>query len=105
MKTERPSKPTRLSFEVQLDNIYLWGYLYAGDSHYSIRLTDPFNKRLGITGYITKESPDGRKLYEKLKDGRKHFAILEICYDHRSRTPMGTPTSDVCLISKAVNVW
>ena len=60
---------------------------------YSVRLTDAEDEE--ITGYVRKEFENGKKLFELLKDGKRHSVVLEIAYAKRSQNSSVVTITDM----------
>ena len=84
LQINTPTKNTRLMVLVELQDYYNYGYWHCKQSHYSIKVLSVEEETWWGNGYITRDSVDGEKLFDKLKDGKRHFAEIEIRYGARS---------------------
>lgn len=62
----------------ELSDLYLFTFGNAKQTHYSIRCTERFGDRVAtFHGYIRKDTTEGKRLYELLKDGQRHEVTLK----------------------------
>jgi hypothetical protein len=62
-----------------LDDYENFKFKYPQEATLSLRLTDADGKSIG-QAYLDKISPDGRQLFNVLKDGRKHAVAVDLRY-------------------------
>ena len=91
----RPTKPVAMRVEAVLDDYYNWDFMRASASHYSIRFPDTH-----IHGYVRKDSPLGKRLFNILKDGDKHKLVLSLRYLPNPHYPSGEVTLIDDLVSE-----
>ena len=71
----------------RLNSFYSDEYRDSRNSHFSITLSLSDSNKEGIFfGFIPKETADGRKLFDILKDGKEHGVILELEYGPRAQS-------------------
>jgi hypothetical protein len=95
LKTYRalmPREPKTFTLECEISDYYNWGYRDARPTHYSVRM---ISRRPGgffelLHGYAAKDSPLGRRLFEVLKDGKRHVLTVRVQYTDRSEGNSGT---------------
>ena len=105
LQVTTPAKKTRLMMLVALQDYYNWGYSNCKRSHYSIRVRSVGEKKEWGNGYIARDSADGKMLFNKLKDGKWHFAEIEIRYGERSYDGvMGKTMGDMFDIIKVIDL-
>lgn len=102
-KAQRPKEPIKFRLIGKLSDRYYyipWDRRNAEKSLWSVALNDGDENSLAY-GYIEKESEDGKRLYEILKDGEEHRLTLTIKWLEDSR-----PDDKVVIIEKFVcNGW
>jgi len=81
--TYEKGKPSSFRLWAKIDDYYNYEYSTARATVYSVHLDDDDNN--SVAGYITKDSDDGKKLFEYLKDGKVHPLILELEYGRSSQ--------------------
>ena len=70
----KPTDPTTFRVEARLDDHYpLFGSRFTASTHFSIHLY-PFPD----WGYVRKNSPTGKRIFEILKDGEEHNLTLKV---------------------------
>jgi len=83
MKTFRANlstQPTEFRVSATIGTYYNYNYRHAKNTHWNVSISD--NDGNSISGcYISKSSAEGKRLYEILKDGKRHALILEIKID------------------------
>lgn len=84
MEAQRPTQSQKFRVMVELADYYNYEFRDGQYYLYSLRLTEPDSYQ-SVYGYIKKDSADGKKIYEILKDGQKHPLILKIRYPQFSR--------------------
>lgn len=84
MEAQRPTSSQKFRVMAELADYYNYEFRDGQYYLYSIRLHEPDSYQ-SVYGYIKKDSKDGAKLYEILKDGQKHPMILKIRYPQYSR--------------------
>ncbi|MFA5162348.1 MAG: hypothetical protein WC421_08890 [Elusimicrobiales bacterium] len=85
-KVQRPSTPNKFRVMGELSDYYDDGVIRQGmpGFYYSIELSAVEEGKivpLFLYAYIGKESPDGRRLFEILKDGKSKPLILELHWE------------------------
>jgi hypothetical protein len=75
----KPVWPVRFRAVAQLDDYENFKFKYPQEATLSLRLTDADGKSIG-QAYLDKISPDGRRLFNVLKDGRKHAVAVNLRY-------------------------
>jgi hypothetical protein len=95
IRATKPVWPVRFRAVAQLDDYENFKFKYPSELTLNIRLTDADGKSIG-QAYLDKKSPDGRLLFEALKDGRRHAVAVDLRY---IPYPQG---GNVFLISKVV---
>lgn len=89
-KASKPKESTKFRVAVSLDDYYNYEFRNLSDSYWSISLSEITTERITGTkplllyGYIPKESEDGKKLFELLKDGSEKAVILELKYPNNN---------------------
>lgn len=78
-KAQRPKEPVKFRLLGKLSDYYSPVGNDVAETHWSVGLTGG-DKEFIAYGYITKNSEDGKKLYEILKDGETHRLILTVRY-------------------------
>lgn len=79
-KAQRPKEPMKFRVIGTLsDNYSPFGGNYVAETYWSVALKDGDENFIAY-GYIPKDSEDGKKLYELLKDGETHRLILTVRY-------------------------
>lgn len=71
--------PTEFRVNATIGNYYSYNYFNANSTHLSVEISD--NENNFIFCYISKSSVEGKKLYEILKDGKKHQLIVGLKVD------------------------
>ncbi|MGE3757615.1 MAG: hypothetical protein AB7H97_07660 [Pseudobdellovibrionaceae bacterium] len=79
MQAQKPTDPQKFRVFAELANYYNYEFRDSDSYLYSIRLHEPETYE-SVYGYIKRDSPDGKRLYEILKDGQKHPVILNVRY-------------------------
>lgn len=80
-RATRPKTETRMALTAKLSDYYNFDYTDLVDTYWSVGFSDMSHKESAETyGYIKKDSPDGKKIFELLKDGMSHNMILESKY-------------------------
>jgi hypothetical protein len=74
--------PTAFRVHATIGNSYYFNYGDASSTHWNVQVDNDDDRISGC--YISKNSAEGKKLYEILKDGKKHKLILEIKIDSSS---------------------
>ena len=66
-------KQITLRVEAKLDDFYNYQYKNSKATHYSIGVVERYQDRSPLFwGYVLKDSPTGKRIYEILKDGDSH---------------------------------
>jgi hypothetical protein len=93
------TKPTDVKIfrmNCKLSDYYNFGYINSSDQFYSIEcITNDNESPSMIHGYVLKNSVDGIKIFDILKDGESHKMSLALKYDFRSEQ-----SSDIVAIKK-----
>lgn len=103
-KASKPKESTKFRAIVALDDYYNYEFRNLSDSYWSIYLSEitteriTFSRPLSLYGYIPKESEDGKKLFELLKDGSEKAVILELKYPNNNDN-----SSNCVLITRLVS--
>lgn len=103
-KATHPTQPVKFRLVVQLDDYYNFEFDDLRDKYWSIQLyvvnfDDPMGRTLtGLNGFIDKNSEDGKKLFDLVKDGKEHAVVMEIMYPEGS-----DPDNNCVLISSLVS--
>jgi hypothetical protein len=79
IRATKPVWPVRFRALAQLDDYENSRFKYPEDATLSIRLTDADGKSIG-QAYLDKKSPDGFRLFDVLKDGRRHAVAVDLRY-------------------------
>lgn len=82
----RSTTPVRMRLYGTLSNFYNHEFQKANKFSWSIRLSDNENKELGY-GYVAKNSDDGARIFELLKDGLRHKMIVYVSYLENAESP------------------
>jgi len=64
-----------------MSDYYNYDYIDEQANFWSVRLTDSTDGSNKLTGYISKTSDDGKKLYDILKDAKDHMITVELQID------------------------
>jgi hypothetical protein len=84
-KATKPTDIKTFKLTCKLSDYYNFGYFDSDDKYYSIDCeTSENGSYSSIYGYVQKESEDGKKMFEILKDGKSHKMTLALQYDYRS---------------------
>jgi hypothetical protein len=67
-----------LRVEAELSDYYGYEWRAAKETHYAIRCREESLSATPFTAYIARDSADGKKLHELLKDGEKHRVTVAI---------------------------
>lgn len=90
LSSNMSKEPVKLMLCISLSDHYNYGYFGRKSSYYSIWCgyfnTENYNVEGWGYGYIRRDSSEGKFLFENLKDGKGHVAILSICYDENSQS-------------------
>jgi hypothetical protein len=99
---QRPKGATRFRLQCELATHYHGEFFDCKDTHYSVLLKqeDPIEL---AHGFIAKNSAEGRKLFELLKDGRRHEVTLEFQNVGPYGQPLDRPTFKVVSITRVVS--
>ena len=101
MNVYRATKPADVEIfrmNCKLSDYYNYGYIDSSDQYYSIEcITNDSVSPSNINGYVLKNSADGIKLFNILKDGESHKMTLALKYDYRSEQ-----SSDIVAIKKFI---
>ncbi len=84
---QRPEKPTKLALRCRLDNFRSREYQGTANTHYSIQVFEDGNF-WGGHAHVRKDSEVGRRIFERLKDGKEHRLTIEVVL----QGPDGNPT-------------
>ncbi len=103
LKAQRPTHSQKFRVMAELTDYYNFEFRDGGNYLYSILLSEldgTVLKKTGesLYGYIRKNSKDGARLYELLKDGEKHAVMLNIRYSSFSEN------SDQVIIDKFIQI-
>ena len=80
-RATRPKTDTRMALTAKLSDYYNYDYRDLVDTYWAVNFTDLSHKESAdTTGYIKKDTPDGKTIFEILKDGMSHNMILESKY-------------------------
>lgn len=84
-KATKPTDIKTFKLTCKLSDYYNYGYADSDAKYYSIDCETSENGSFSsIYGYVQKESEDGIKMFELLKDGKSHKMTLALQYDYRS---------------------
>lgn len=67
-----------LRVEADLSDYYGYEWRAAKETHYAIRCREESLSATSFTAYIARDSADGKRLHELLKDGEKHRVTVAI---------------------------
>lgn len=73
-KVNPPTTPVPMRVWARLDSNYYGQYSNSQASHYSFLIV--MDNEICFSGYLPRNSTDGNRLFEFLKDGRSHTVIL-----------------------------
>ena len=76
---QRPTTPVRFRVWAELSDYYNYAFMNGQKQWYSVALSDDGDKELP-TGYIAKNSDSGQRVFDLLKDGRKHRMVVDIAF-------------------------
>jgi len=80
-RATRPKTDTRMALTAKLSDYYNYDYRDLVDTYWAVSFSDMSHKESAdATGYIRKDTPDGKKIFDILKDGMSHNMILESKY-------------------------
>lgn len=80
--------PTTFRVFAELDNFYTHNSKYKQNTHWNVKV---YNRNYDvILCYILKSSSSGKKIFDILKDGKKHKLIIELKLDTREDKSGGT---------------
>jgi hypothetical protein len=82
-KATRPKGPHTFVLSCELSDHYNYHYHGAQATHLSVLMVEPDTWE-SLRGYVRKDSPEGKKLLEILKDGRKHQLIVNVELDGKA---------------------
>lgn len=71
------NEPTEFRVYASISNYYNYNYKNSQSNYWSVEISNDEN----IFGYVAKNSAEGKKIYEILKDGKIHQLILEVKID------------------------
>jgi hypothetical protein len=94
----RPNEAVLFRLKGKLSDFYNWAYRGTSDSFWSVALTDT-ETFASATGYIAKDSPDGKQLFEVLKDGREHRLSLYLSASGPNGEHLGPERNGSCVCS------
>jgi len=101
LKAYQATKPSEVGIfrlDCKLSDYYNYGYIDLQNKYYSIECYSEFDESI-IYAYVDKNSDDGKKIFEILKDGNNHKLVLAVKYDYKSEN-----TSDILSLKKLVTV-
>ena len=75
----KPVSPVRFRAVAQLDDYENFKFKHPQEMSLSVRLHDADGKSIGLA-FLDKRSPDALRLFEALKDGRKHAVAVDLRY-------------------------
>ena len=80
-RASRPKTDTRMALIAKLSDYYNYSYRDLVDSYWSIDFGDIESRNSAETyGYVKKDTPDGKKIFDILQDGKPHNMILDSKY-------------------------
>ena len=79
-KTVRPTEPKTLRVTCALGDYYNYQFFGEQDTFYSISLDAPSVDNLSLYAYVRRDTEDGKKMFEKLKDGDSHKMTIKARY-------------------------
>jgi hypothetical protein len=94
-KVQQPTSVMKFRLYAKLNDYYNYQFRELKEQYYSVRLTE-YKTNESIHGYIKRDSNDGKKMYEILKDGQKYPVMVNLRYLPNS------PNGDVVLIDNFV---
>lgn len=74
---ERPDSAFVFRVECELADYYNFAFSGAKDTHLSVSLRE-YNPNSFAHGYVSKDSPDGKRIHQLLRDGQRHKLTLEL---------------------------
>ncbi len=95
LKATLSTLPTEIRVYATLGSYYNYNYAGAQSTHWNIYISDNDDTINGC--YINKKSVDGKKLYDILKDGKKHQIIVDVVIDSSQDN-----SADTAVINKLV---
>ena len=96
-KVQRPKEPTLFRVSAKLDDYYPYDVRARRDALYSIELKYPTGGP-GLRGFIQRATPDGKKLFDLLKNGGSKEVMVEI-------VPLGADADLVEIHRLAAESW
>jgi hypothetical protein len=72
------SAPSVFRVRAQLSDVFRADFVRSQRTHYSLTLRDRDGKL--VQGYVERNSADGKKIFDELKDGREHPLLVELGY-------------------------
>jgi hypothetical protein len=97
-RAQRPAKPTRITGDCELSNMYHRAYRETADTHYSVMITQRDEIAYGAA-WVPKESEAGRKIFGILKDGKSHHLTLEVVLQGPDGTPTPAGNEEMAIVS------
>jgi hypothetical protein len=80
-RASRPKTDTRMALTAKLSDYYNYDYTNLVDSYWSVEFIDIKSGDSAETyGYVKKDTPDGKQLFDILQDGKPHNLILDSKY-------------------------
>jgi hypothetical protein len=92
----RPAGPVLFQLKGKLSDYYNYAYRGTSDNYWSVGLVDG-ETFTTATGYVAKDSPDGKQLFELLKDGREHSLTLQLATTGPNGEHLGAEGSGSCI--------
>lgn len=98
-KALRVKDPTLFHVIIKLSDYYNYEFLDQRDNYYSIVFYDVDDFNVNLNGFILKEDALALDMFEKIRDGKKYPATLEIAYVESKKDK-----SDCVLITDIISV-
>jgi hypothetical protein len=73
----KPKDPVTLRLVAELSNYYAFDFRDSKETHWSVQMKEQNGHEI-VIGYILKNSPDGKAIYQLLKDGKTHPVIIQL---------------------------
>jgi hypothetical protein len=99
---QRPQGATRFRLQCELGTFYHGEFFGCQGTHYSVRLKQEEPLELAH-GFVPKDSAEGKKLFELLKDGKQHEMTVELQNVGPYGQPLERPDAGVVSIVRVVS--